>query len=135
MFGLAAVPAAIQFVGFLFMPESPRWLAGRGRLQQARVVLTRVHGSAVAESELEDMTHQMSQADLDSSTVGTLTLLLCIYFSSYLNYLLSMIILQFLFFNNFKTATLCTVLILILLSLIIVYNVLSLYNQPFLTFI
>ena len=73
MFGLAAVPSAIQFVGFLFMPESPRWLAGRGRLQQARAVLSSVHGSAVAENELEVMTHQISQADLDSSTVGTLT--------------------------------------------------------------
>ena len=40
----------------------------------------------------------------------------------------SMFIVKFLFFNNFKTATVCTILILILLSLIIVYIVLSLYN-------
>ena len=32
-------------------------------------------------------------------------------------------------FNNFKTATVCTLFILMLLSPIIVYNVLSLYIQ------
>lgn len=42
MLGLAAIPSALQFVGFIFMPESPRWLVSKGKLDQAKKVLQQI---------------------------------------------------------------------------------------------
>ena len=46
MFGLGALPAIIQMVGFVCcMPESPRWLALAGQQERARAVLMRIRGA------------------------------------------------------------------------------------------
>jgi sugar porter (SP) family MFS transporter len=44
MFGLAAIPAAVLFVGMLFQQESPHWLIGQGRDEQAQTALRRLRG-------------------------------------------------------------------------------------------
>lgn len=41
MLGLAAVPSLIMMWGFQRLPESPRWLANKGRIQDAARVLNR----------------------------------------------------------------------------------------------
>jgi len=46
MFGLAAVPATILFVGMLFVPESPRWLINHNFIDKARSILERLRASA-----------------------------------------------------------------------------------------
>ncbi len=55
MFALTALPALLFFLGTLFVPESPRWLAKNGRKERARRVLARIGGAAHAEAELADI--------------------------------------------------------------------------------
>jgi len=42
MLGLAAVPAFIQLLGFLFLPESPRWLMQKKKYDKAAASLHKV---------------------------------------------------------------------------------------------
>jgi sugar porter (SP) family MFS transporter len=48
MFGLTAAPALLFFVGMLFVPESPRWLAKNGKANLARGVLKKIGGDDYA---------------------------------------------------------------------------------------
>jgi sugar porter (SP) family MFS transporter len=61
MFAMAVVPAAAFGIGLLFIPDSPRWLAGRGHTDKARAVLKRIRAPAEVESELADIQHGASQ--------------------------------------------------------------------------
>ena len=50
MLGIIALPAAVMFVGVLFLPESPRWLFMKGRKSDAIAVLTHLE---LDEAEME----------------------------------------------------------------------------------
>jgi sugar porter (SP) family MFS transporter len=61
MFALAVIPAAAFGVGLMFIPNSPRWLVGRGHVDQARAVLQRIRGPEQVESELSAIRHSVAQ--------------------------------------------------------------------------
>ena len=42
------IPAILLFIGMLFLPESPRWLARKERWEEAKAVLVLVHGKGDA---------------------------------------------------------------------------------------
>ncbi|KAG0652795.1 Myo-inositol transporter 2 [Hyphodiscus hymeniophilus] len=54
MVGLGAVPAGIQCLIMLAMPETPRWLAKVGKGDEARVVLNKVFGGGIDVQRMVD---------------------------------------------------------------------------------
>lgn len=65
MLGIAAVPAGIQFFGFLFMPESPRWLIQKKRYDEALLILKRIRGADDVTEEFDDIRRECEEAEED----------------------------------------------------------------------
>ena len=55
MLGLAGIPSFILFIGFIFMPESPRWLISSQQEEKARRVLQTMRGQLDIEEEYESI--------------------------------------------------------------------------------
>jgi len=55
MFWACAAPASLFFVMIFFIPESPRWLAGRLRYEKAGTILSYIGGSQYARAELDEI--------------------------------------------------------------------------------
>ncbi len=55
MFGVTAAPAAVFFVAMFYAPESPRWLAKKGRSNRARAVLGKIGGADYAQFSVMDI--------------------------------------------------------------------------------
>jgi len=70
-FGLAAIPSVILLVGFLFCPESPRWLVQKGRKEDAREVLRRMRrkGEGI-DQELEEIVEIVKEDEKIQSMAG-----------------------------------------------------------------
>lgn len=58
MLGVAAIPAGLFLLMLLGIPQSPRWLAGKRRVEEAREVFLRV-GEQNSEQELGDILESM----------------------------------------------------------------------------
>ena len=68
MFAATAVPSLLFLGGMFIVPESPRWLAKKGRRAEAEDVLARVGGAAYAAPALEEigasLRHDTGKTDL-----------------------------------------------------------------------
>ncbi|XP_049616200.1 proton myo-inositol cotransporter [Syngnathus scovelli] len=70
MLGLSVLPAVLQFVGFLFLPESPRWLIQRGLTQKARRVLSQIRGNQNIDEEYDGIKNSIEEEEKDGGGDG-----------------------------------------------------------------
>jgi sugar porter (SP) family MFS transporter len=55
MFGLGAIPSLLFFIGVVWLPESPRWLMLKQKMDKASLVLTKIGGEAFAKKTIADI--------------------------------------------------------------------------------
>jgi SP family galactose:H+ symporter-like MFS transporter len=68
MLGLGGAPALLLGVGVLFMPETPSWLVGRGRIEQAKHALQTLRGHADTKTEMARIQAERNADILRSSS-------------------------------------------------------------------
>lgn len=62
MFISAVIPSVLLFIGLAFLPETPRWLAARGRFDEAWKTLVRIETPEEAKRNMEEL-HEVIQTD------------------------------------------------------------------------
>lgn len=76
MFWVEILPAGLFFLCLLFIPESPRFLVAAGKVEQARKVLSRISGTAAAQTQIVaiqatlEAGHKPSMRDLFHRVTG-----------------------------------------------------------------
>jgi SP family myo-inositol transporter-like MFS transporter 13 len=63
MLGIAAIPAAIQFFGFLLLPESPRYLINAKRKTEAWEALVKIRGHCDIEVEFNHIEAEVERSE------------------------------------------------------------------------
>ncbi len=72
MFLIGIVPAMILLVGMLFLPETPRFLIGKGKEQKGRRILERLEKPELIESEIQKMKKDIEIEKKSASSIGAL---------------------------------------------------------------
>lgn len=65
MLGLSCLPSVLQFFGFIFLPESPRWLLQKGRSLEAHQVLSQIRGGQNIDEEYDTIRASIEEEEKD----------------------------------------------------------------------
>lgn len=63
MFGLAVVPSIGLVIGMWWLPDSPRWLISKSKIDEARQILWRARTTSDVDPEIKDIQHSMAEQD------------------------------------------------------------------------
>ncbi|MBA0627118.1 hypothetical protein Godav_004667 [Gossypium davidsonii] len=70
MLGVAGLPAVVQFFFMLSLPESPRWLYRRNKVEEARSILEKIYPANEVESELIALRNSIEAEKADEQAIG-----------------------------------------------------------------
>ncbi|GAB2298966.1 Sugar (and other) transporter [Dionaea muscipula] len=70
MLGVAAVPAFVQFILMLCLPESPRWLYRKDKVSEAEAILSRIYPAEQVEEELNALQRSVENELAEEGEIG-----------------------------------------------------------------
>ncbi|KAG2688956.1 hypothetical protein I3843_09G116600 [Carya illinoinensis] len=73
MLGVAGLPALIQFVLMLLLPESPRWLYRKGREEEAETLLRKIYSADEVEAEIQALKESVEAEIQAKGSSGKIT--------------------------------------------------------------
>ncbi|CAN1260055.1 Inositol transporter 4 [Linum perenne] len=70
MLGVAGLPALIQFGLMFYLPESPRWLYSRDKVDEAKAILEKIYPEEEVEAEMAALKESVESEKKDSALLG-----------------------------------------------------------------
>lgn len=70
MLGVASIPPAIQLLLMYFLPESPRWLYRKNRVEEAREILEKIYPKEEVEKEIKALAMSVEAEKADEKEIG-----------------------------------------------------------------
>lgn len=73
MLGIAGIPALLQFILMIFLPESPRWLYRKGREEEAKAILRKIYPANEVEGEIQALQESVDSEIKDKGSADKIS--------------------------------------------------------------